>query len=105
MKAVYQKRRDFLTRALTEIGFDFVPPQGAFYVYVHVPKFFKGNAMAFVEELATKAGVAVVPGEAFMTGHSNYFRMSYATSMANLDLTVSRLQAFVSHQFVEIERE
>lgn len=105
MKAVYQKRRDFLTRALTEIGFDFVPPQGAFYVYVHVPKFFKGNAMAFVEELATKAGVAVVPGEAFMTGHSNYFRMSYATSMANLDLAVSRLQAFVSHQFVEIERE
>lgn len=105
MKAVYQKRRDFLTRALTEIGFDFVPPQGAFYVYVHVPKFFKGNAMAFVEELATKAGVAVVPGEAFTGGHSNYFRMSYATSMANLDLAVSRLQAFVSHQFVEIERE
>lgn len=61
--------------------------------------------MAFVEELATKAGVAVVPGEAFMTDHSNYFRMSYATSMANLDLVVSRLQAFVSHQFVEIERE
>ncbi|KRM10950.1 aminotransferase class I/II-fold pyridoxal phosphate-dependent enzyme [Lentilactobacillus farraginis] len=98
MRTVYLRKRDYLCQSLKQIGYRFVPPKGAFYVYVQVPDSFHGTAMAYAEQLAQKALVAVIPGEAFEAGHSKYFRISYATSMANLRLAVQRLSAYVRNQ-------
>ena len=46
--------------------------------------------MALSEYLLEKAGVAVVPGSAF--GAEGYFRISFATSMKNLEMALERIQ-------------
>ena len=46
--------------------------------------------VAFAEQLINDAGVALVPGSAF--GLPGYARISYATSMENLERAMDRLQ-------------
>ena len=46
----------------------------------------------FVEKLLEKSEVAVVPGSAF--GLQGHFRISYATSMENLEKAISRIKKF-----------
>ena len=46
----------------------------------------------FVERLLEKSEVAVVPGSAF--GLDGYFRISYATSMQNLEKAIGRIKTF-----------
>ncbi|KRL77032.1 aminotransferase class I/II-fold pyridoxal phosphate-dependent enzyme [Secundilactobacillus paracollinoides] len=101
MKAIYEERQRYLTHALIALGYQFVEPQGAFYVYVEVPATFTGSANDYTDLLAEKAKIATVPGEAFESGGSHYFRISYATSLDNLKLAVSRLTQFVNTQSVK----
>ena len=49
-----------------------------------------GNDVEFAEKLLTDAGVALVPGSAF--GCPGHMRLSFATSMDNLQKAVERLQ-------------
>ena len=46
----------------------------------------------FVEKLLEKSEVAVVQGSAF--GLDGYFRISYATSMENLEKAMGRIKSF-----------
>ena len=50
--------------------------------------------MALSEYLLENVGVAVVPGSAF--GAEGYFRISFATSMANLEEALNRIQRALS---------
>jgi aspartate aminotransferase len=50
----------------------------------------------FAEKLLEKAGVAVVPGEAFGTGR--HVRISYATSMHELERGLERMHRFIVEQ-------
>ncbi|MXX53535.1 MAG: pyridoxal phosphate-dependent aminotransferase [Dehalococcoidia bacterium] len=70
----YQSKRDFMYDALTEIGYDVVKPQGAFYMF---PKSPIEDDVEFVAELQ-KHNVLVVPGRGFgMPGH---FRISFCVT-------------------------
>ena len=70
----YQSKRDFLYDELTQIGYDLVKPQGAFYMF---PKSPVEDDVEFVAELQ-KYNVLVVPGSGFgMPGH---FRISYCVT-------------------------
>lgn len=69
--AQYQRKRDFLFRELTRIGYSVVKPQGAFYFF---PKSPLEDEVEFVRVLAGKR-VLVVPGRGF--GSPGYFRISY----------------------------
>ena len=95
MKQVYALRRDYLCDALDELGFNYIRPQGAFYIYVKVPDDFIGSAIEYTDLLANQAHVATVPSEAFATGKSRYFRISYATSLDNLKLAVQRISKII----------
>ncbi|MBM3944330.1 MAG: aminotransferase class I/II-fold pyridoxal phosphate-dependent enzyme, partial [SAR202 cluster bacterium] len=64
-------KRDFLHGALTEMGYEVVKPQGAFYLF---PKSPIPDDVAFVQELQQQ-GVLVVPGRGF--GAPGYFRIAY----------------------------
>jgi aspartate aminotransferase len=46
--------------------------------------------VALAEHLLTEAGVAVVPGSAF--GAPGHFRISFATSLANLEKAIERFE-------------
>ncbi len=67
----YEKKRDYLHTQLSELGYDVVKPQGAFYLY---PKSPIEDDVAFTKSLL-QWNVLVVPGRGF--GTPGYFRISY----------------------------
>ena len=67
----YRRKRDYLYKELTRIGYDVVKPQGAFYFF---PKSPLEDEVEFVRKLAENK-VLVVPGRGF--GLPGYFRISY----------------------------
>jgi aspartate aminotransferase len=98
MLAEYRRRRDFVIARLRKIpGVSIVTPKGAFYAYPNISAAFRGgrikNSLEFANELLAKAQVAVVPGEAF--GTDDHIRISYATSMAELERGLDRLHKFI----------
>jgi aspartate aminotransferase len=99
MLAEYRKRRDFVVGRLRHIpGVTCAEPCGAFYAYPNVGVALgkKGieNTLQFAERLLHEAHVAVVPGEAF--GTHQHVRISYATSMHELERGLDRI-----HQYME----
>ena len=68
---IYRKKRDLLYGALTDIGYECVRPEGAFYLF---PKSPIPDETEFVAQLQ-KELVLVVPGVGF--GTSGFFRASY----------------------------
>ena len=67
----YQRKRDYLYRQLSLMGYNIVKPRGAFYMF---PKSPLEDDVAFVTELQ-KWNVLTVPGRGF--GTPGYFRISY----------------------------
>lgn len=98
MLAEYKKRRDFVVKRLRDIpGVKANEPRGAFYAYPNISCAFNkegvSTSMQFAEQLLQQAKVAVVPGEAF--GTSEHIRLSYATSMEELERGLDRLHKFI----------
>jgi aspartate aminotransferase len=98
MLAEYQKRRDFVVARLRAIpGVTCADPRGAFYAYPNISVVFGKNSirntLEFSERLLSEAGVAVVPGEAF--GTADHVRISYATSMGELERGLDRMHRFI----------
>ena len=95
----FQARRDFLVAALNRIpGLVCQVPEGAFYTFVNcvgligrtTPDGRQLNRDTDVAEyLLRQVGVAVVPGSAF--GLARYFRISYATSLRELEEACRRI--------------
>jgi aspartate aminotransferase len=98
MLAEYRKRRDFVINRLRAIpGVTCAEPRGAFYAYPNVGvamgKSGIKSTLQFSEKLLTESHVAVVPGEAF--GTDRHVRISYATSMHELERGLDRLHEFI----------
>lgn len=99
MLAEYRKRRDFVVRRLRSIpGVRCAEPRGAFYAYPNISvalgKDGVQNTLQFAERALDKAHLAVVPGEAFGTNH--HIRISYATSMQELERGLDRLHQLIA---------
>ena len=98
MLTEFKKRRDYVIGRLKAMpGVKVQVPQGAFYAYPNVSCAFKGgisNSLQFCEKLLSEELVAVVPGEAF--GTSSHVRISYATSMKELERGLDRIQRFIA---------
>ena len=98
MLAEYRRRRDFIVPRLRQIpGFTCSLPAGAFYAYPNIRGAITRGGMKtpleFADRLLKEASVAVVPGEAF--GTDDHVRISYATSMAELERGLDRIHKFV----------
>ncbi len=99
MLAEYRRRRDFVVKRLREIsGVSIATPKGAFYAYPNISIAYRSgrvrNSLEFSSELLSQAHVAVVPGEAF--GTNEHVRISYATSMTELERGLDRLDQFIA---------
>lgn len=97
----FKKRRDYLVERLRALpGVECPLPDGAFYAFPKISAAFGKDAgsgpinssQAFAEQLLQQAHVALVPGSAF--GIEGYVRLSYATSMENLEKGMDRIEAF-----------
>jgi len=81
----YDKNRNALYNGLTELGFECVYPQGAFYMWVKSPV---ENDKEFCEE-CKKYNLLVVPGSSF--AGPGYVRIAYCVSY---DMIMRSMQAF-----------
>ena len=98
----FEERRDFVVNSLNSIdGINCLKPDGAFYVFPSCKdligkKDINGkkieNDSDFVQSLLENNGIAVVQGSAF--GLEGYFRISYATSMENLEKALKKISNF-----------
>jgi len=82
-----------IMKKLEELGINYAPPKGAFYIFMDV----KRDGDAFCEEFLRKEHVALTPGSAFGVSFKNWVRLSYATSRENIAEFLRRLERF--HHF------
>ncbi len=97
MLAEYTARRAWLLNALREIpGMTCNEPEGAFYAFPNVRGCFRGKIKSsgeFARALLEETQTVVTDGAGF--GSEGYIRISYATSMAQLEEGVQRIRQFV----------
>ncbi len=76
--SIYQRKRDMLAEGLKAAGYDFILPEGAFYLFPKIP--IRDDA-AFID-LLKEENILVVPGSGF--GAPGYFRIAYCVDDATI---------------------
>lgn len=106
MVTEFARRRDYMVERLKAMpGLRVPDPMGAFYVFPTLGavtgRVVAGKTIGDGSDLALAllegAGVAVVPGVAF--GQPDAFRLSYATSMANIEKGLDRIERALAEAF------
>ena len=92
--AVYDKNRKFLYQSLTDMGFECVRPEGAFYLFVKSPV---ADEKAFVAE-AKKHHLLLVPAASF--GCPGYVRIAYCVSYDMIKRSMPAFKALAETYFV-----
>lgn len=102
MVAEFDRRRLFMVDRINSIaGLSAKPPKGAFYVMMNISGVLGkkdgdvtiDGSMTFAAQLLEAQQTAVVPGIAF--GADELVRLSYATSMQNIEKGLDRIETFV----------
>jgi len=90
--AEYARRRSYAHKRLNSIpGISCVNAKGAFYLFPNIGRLGL-KSTEFCARLLDQEKVAAVPGIAF--GAEDYLRISYATSMANIEKGLDRIEKF-----------
>ena len=96
MLKAFKERHDYVVGAVNAIpGMQALPSQGAFYTFVNMQELIDqtegvDDDVELADYILSLAEVALVPGSAF--GAPGYMRISFATSMENLQEAIERLQ-------------
>ena len=101
MRLAFKERNTFVTEQLNQMnGIHCLSSEGAFYAFADIRESMDSlykrklisaqNDIAFSEYLLENAGVAIVPGSAF--GCEGYMRLSFATSLENLQQALGRIK-------------
>lgn len=98
MVVEFDKRRKFCMERFDRLSdcLTYVKPQGGFYFFLNLTKWLAPRKMTdaeFCKELLDKALIGAVPGSTF--GKDLTIRISYATSLANLEKAMDRLEAYL----------
>jgi aspartate aminotransferase len=99
MRLEYIRLRDHVVKGLRSIpGVTCSLPQGAFYAYPNISSFFGRGGVKSAADVAGRllreAHVAAVPGEGF--GTAKHIRVSYPTTVVELDRGLERMRKFLS---------
>jgi aspartate aminotransferase len=89
----FQNKRDYAVKRLKNIPrVSYCYPQGAFYIFCDISAF-KLDSLSFATRLLDEAGVALIPGKSF--GRDDYVRISFATSMAQIEKGMDKIESWV----------
>jgi len=103
MVSAFAKRREYMVKTLNDMdGISCRNPEGAFYVFPSIENILNkkykgevlGDSLNFCKILLDEANVAAVPGIAF--GKEGCVRLSYATSMENIEKSLERIKDFIN---------
>jgi len=94
MRKSYEMRRNYLYKALNDIGLKVNKPEGAFYIFPSIS--ISGlSSEEFALRLLEEQRVAAVPGNAFGDSGEGYLRMCYAADFNLLKEAVKRIEIFL----------
>ena len=85
----YKKNRDLLYNNLTNMGYNCVHPDGAFYLFVKAPN---GNSEEFSER-AKHYGLLIVPADAFEA--KGYVRLAYCVSYDMINRSLPKFKQLI----------
>ena len=91
----YQDRRDRMIRMLDDAGFDYIVPQGAYYMMSDISRWNYSNDVEFSTFLVKEVGVATVPGSSFFNdpeAGKNLIRFTFCKKDATLAAAEERLK-------------
>jgi aminotransferase len=95
LSADYQARRDRLSKVLWDVGFEFEPPQGAYYIMAGISAFGVADDIDFARYLVREIGVATVPGSSFFRDKAlgcSYVRFCFCKRDSTIDEAAARLR-------------
>lgn len=95
MKKEYIQRRDYIIDKMTDLGFEIIKPDGAFYIFAKIPAGYNQDSFAFLKDFAQKKAAAFIPGAAFGQYGEGYVRLSYAASMGTIREAMKRLEEYM----------
>ena len=95
MREEYIKRANFVHEAMTKMGFRADKPEGAFYYFAKLPEWLDEDTATFAHNLAYEQAVALVDATPFGPGAEGYIRISYASSMEDLQEAMKRIQKYL----------
>jgi len=97
IKRGYVENRRILIEGLPKAGLtDFLPADGAFYLYADVSRF-TGDSLEFAKRMLEQARVAATPGVDFDPFHGkNFIRFSYARSADEMREAVTRIARWLT---------
>lgn len=90
----YEKRRDALITGLANAGWIVPKSAATMFVWAKIPEGWNSREFAF--KLIEKAGVAVVPGDAFGHQGEGYVRIALVQTAEKLTEAADRIRAFLS---------
>ncbi len=102
MRELFDERRKTMIEGLKGLGFKInSEPGGAFYVFVDA-KGLNPNSHELAFDILEKARVAITPGIDFGKGGEGYLRLSYATSIPNIQEGVKRLGEYIQSKGISL---
>lgn len=97
MLDVYTRRRDRVVELVRQTPYlEGYKPEGAFYLFPALPEGINGNNVAL--RLLKETGVCTIPGETFGPSCSNALRISYSTSIEQIEEAFRRLIPWMEKQ-------
>jgi aminotransferase len=97
MVAEYRRRRDRIEELVVETPYlHGYHPQGAFYIFPELPPKTDGSALAL--RMLEETGVCTVPGDTFGESAPNSLRISYSTSMEQIEEAFARITPWLAQQ-------
>jgi aspartate aminotransferase len=98
MVETYQQRRDYALDRIADIPeLDCVAPEGAFYLFCDASDI-EGTSMEIATAMLEQEGVSVTPGSGFGDAGTGHLRMSYATSLSELEEGFDRIERYLDNQ-------
>ncbi len=96
MYNTYKERRDYVVAQLDKHDIEYLPVDGAFYVFIKLPQ--GEDDVQFADALLRDQQVCVVPGSAYGKSSEGYIRIAYSVAMQEIEKGLERIIATINNK-------
>lgn len=94
MMETYRQRRSLALHVCNTLGFEAVPPKGAFYLMLRLPPKWADDSTGYALELLMAERVAVAPGQAFGPAGEGYVRLALCAQERTIEQGLQGMNRF-----------
>ncbi|MBW6441127.1 pyridoxal phosphate-dependent aminotransferase [Patescibacteria group bacterium] len=94
---IFMQRKKFLCEKLSAMGIEYHEPDGAFYVFIKIPKRLQMYSVEFSDYLLNRAKVAVTPGIYFGKEYDAYVRIAFSSTEEEIEEALNNIDKALSN--------